>query len=407
MSEDICRDGTVHFDLGASDPWDDDFPELIFHRVNSADIVYETRPRVPKFIGSYLLGDVLGEGSYARVKEALETTTLRRAAVKIMKKKKLKKIPSGEDNVRREIQLIQKLSLEPHPNIIELYHVHYRPEKQKTYLFMTFCCCSLQDMLDNTTSKQFPTWQAHEYISQTLQGLHFLHSRGIVHKDIKPANLLLAPDLTIKLCDFGVAEELDPYRQDDTLRGSQGAPMFQPPEIATGRDTFSGFKLDVWSTGVSLYNFVTGEYPFNAENVWKLYLKIGEGKYTVPDHLSPSLASLLKGMLDIDYNTRLSIDSVLQHEWIVKKHPRSYEQDEVTIPNNVAEESTLLPFLQQLHADEDPVPVHHSSTHHSSSEPLTSSNDDSLVSAPIRNVSNVGNTSGTEAKATTKSCKVQ
>jgi len=127
----------------------------------------------------------------------------------------------------------------------------------------------------------------------------------------------------------------------------------------------------------------------------------------VPDHLSPSLASLLKGMLDIDYNTRLSIDSVLQHEWIVKKHPRSYEQDEVTIPNNVAEESTLLPFLQQLHADEDPVPVHHSSTHHSSSEPLTSSNDDSLVSAPMRNVSNVGNTSGTEAKAATKSCKVQ
>ena len=62
-------EGTVHFNLGASDPWDDDdYPDVIFHKVPSADIVYESTPRVPKFIGQYLLGDVLGEGSYARVR---------------------------------------------------------------------------------------------------------------------------------------------------------------------------------------------------------------------------------------------------------------------------------------------------------------------------------------------------
>lgn len=61
----------VHFNLGASDPWEDeldDYPEVIFHKVPSADIVYETVPRVPKFVGKYLLGDALGEGSYARVR---------------------------------------------------------------------------------------------------------------------------------------------------------------------------------------------------------------------------------------------------------------------------------------------------------------------------------------------------
>ena len=79
-----------------------------------------------------------------QVKEALDTATIRRAAVKIMKKKKLRKIPSGEENMKREIALLKKLSKTPHPNVIELFDVQCKPEKEKTYLFMTFCCCSLQ-----------------------------------------------------------------------------------------------------------------------------------------------------------------------------------------------------------------------------------------------------------------------
>ena len=67
-----------------------------------------------------------------------------------------------------------------------------------------------------------------------------------------------SPHPQVKICDFGVAEELDPFSQTDTIKGSQGAPMFIAPEIAVGKDVFSGHKLDVCSVGVSLYNFVTG-----------------------------------------------------------------------------------------------------------------------------------------------------
>lgn len=97
----------------------------------------------------------------------------------------------------------------------------------------------------------------------------------------------------VKICDFGVAEELDPYSQNDAIKGSQGAPMFIAPEIAVGKDVFSGQKLDVWSSGVSLYNFVTGNYPFNADNVFKLYRKIGEGEFVIPDYLPENLKDLL------------------------------------------------------------------------------------------------------------------
>ena len=80
---------------------DEEQSSLIFRPVNSLEVLYETRFKEPKFIGKYLIGDVLGEGSYGKVKECLDSETLARRAIKILKKKKLKKIPNGEANVKR------------------------------------------------------------------------------------------------------------------------------------------------------------------------------------------------------------------------------------------------------------------------------------------------------------------
>lgn len=74
---------------------------LSFHRVSSLEILYQKKKRTAKFVDKYLLGDVLGEGSYSKVKECLDSQTLERRAVKIMKKKRLRKIPNGVQNVER------------------------------------------------------------------------------------------------------------------------------------------------------------------------------------------------------------------------------------------------------------------------------------------------------------------
>ena len=98
-----------------------------------------------------------------------------RRAVKIMKKRKLRKIPNGEANVDREILLLKELS---HKNVMKLIDVLYNDEKGKIYMVLEYCCAVLKDMLDQTPDRKFPVWQCHDYFTQLLEGLGYLHSRG-------------------------------------------------------------------------------------------------------------------------------------------------------------------------------------------------------------------------------------
>ena len=109
------------------------------------------------------------------------------------------------------------------------------------------------------------------YFKQLVAGMRHCHARSIVHRDLKPANFLILPDHTLKITDFGVAEELDPFSQYDYCWTSAGSPAFQAPELArpsnygttsslnalsTGEEKkdgcFSGTKVDVWAAGVCL-----------------------------------------------------------------------------------------------------------------------------------------------------------
>lgn len=326
----------------------DEDPNIFFHRVDSDQIIYQPRRKRAKFIGKYLMGDALGEGSYGKVKEMLDSENLRRCAVKIMKRRKLRRIPNGEQNVQREIQLLKRLC---HPNVIKLYDVIYDEQKQKMYMIMEYCVGELQEMLESIEEHKFPIWQAHGYFTQLLNGLEYLHSQRIIHKDIKPGNLLLATDGTLKISDFGVAERLSPFAVDDTCRTSQGSPAFQPPEIANGLETFSGFKVDIWAAGVTLFNITTGKYPFEGENIYKLFENIGKGEFTVPEEVDDLLADLLRGMLNANPRNRFTIQQIRQHRWVCKNHWKTKHR--VPIPpiveGDMLRSMSVVPYLDDLH----------------------------------------------------------
>lgn len=155
--ENLLRDGSpeLHSVTWLDDDQIEDLDQTIpfFQRVDSADIIYKSKKKKCKMIGKYVMGDVLGEGSYGKVKEMLDSLTLCRRAVKILKKRKLRRIPNGEQNVQREIQLLRILR---HKNVIELVDVMYNDEKQKMYLVMEFCVGVLQVSVVTASACKYP-----------------------------------------------------------------------------------------------------------------------------------------------------------------------------------------------------------------------------------------------------------
>ncbi|KAI8123294.1 hypothetical protein FF38_11733 [Lucilia cuprina] len=322
----------------------------MFNRVDSAEIIYQQKKKNIKMVGKYVMGDVLGEGSYGKVKEVLDSENLCRRAVKILTKRKLRRIPNGEQNVQREIQLLKQLK---HKNVVALLDVLYNDEKQKMYLVMEYCVGGLQEMLDSAPEKKIPLFQAHRYFRQLMNGLEYLHGMRVIHKDIKPGNLLLTLDETLKISDFGVAEQLELFAPDDTCTTGQGSPAFQPPEIANGLDSFSGSKVDIWSSGVTLYNLCTGLYPFEGDNIYRLLENIGRGQWEAPDwlyKLDSKLAVLILGMLQADPDKRYTIQQIRKDPWFISAPEE--KGPPIPIPplkNDKYRRSTVLPYLDAYH----------------------------------------------------------
>lgn len=333
-----------------------------FHRVDSNELIYEHAQKKASILGKkYLKGEKLGEGSYGKVKEVLDIENLCRRAIKILKQKKLRRIPNGEDNVKREITIMKKLH---HVNVLGLIEVFRNDEKMKLYMVLEYCCCNMQDMLEKSPKKRLPEWQAHSCFVQLIEGVQYLHSQRVVHKDIKPGNLLIATEGTLKISDLGVAEELNLFAQDDKITMSQGSPAFQAPEIANGDDDFHGFKVDVWACGITLFNMITGQYPFEGDTIYKLFDNIVKCEFTIPDWVDEHLQSLIKGMLQREAKNRLSTHEIKAHTWCRKQQPRN-GSDRVGIPaldtdddrsaaaaaEDKLRNTTVYPYLEHLVAD--------------------------------------------------------
>lgn len=312
--------------------------------------------KAPKILDRFLVGQELGSGTYSKVKEAIDVYTCQRVAIKIMQNRRLKRIPNGQDRAKQECRVLKALK---HGNVIKYIDVFYSWEKQKLYLVMEYCAATLQELLESTPTKTLPQHQCQGYYKQLLQGLAYIHGKGVIHKDVKPGNLLLTNNDTLKLSDFGVADVLDPFSEDDTVTVANGTPAFQAPECYRASvDTYSGSKLDMWASGVTLWNMATGTYPFPIEaSGWVPFMEqMEKGEYTMPESIEDTpLAELLRCVLNVDVDKRYTCAQAMQHKWTVTPPPTDGDDGArvVVAPRRHDDDpdrgTTLCPFLDAMH----------------------------------------------------------
>eukprot|EP01104_Vermistella_antarctica_P014645 TRINITY_DN4649_c1_g1_i3.p1 TRINITY_DN4649_c1_g1~~TRINITY_DN4649_c1_g1_i3.p1 ORF type:complete len:411 (+),score=84.02 TRINITY_DN4649_c1_g1_i3:723-1955(+) len=259
---------------------------------------------------------MLGRGSYAKVKEAMNLETRKRVAVKIVQLRQVRKIPGGMESVEQEVETLR--ALPPHRNVCSMAESFRIEDKKKLYMILQYVGGgSLSEMMSREGVSTLPTHQSRGYFTSILDALHHVHTNGFVHRDVKPANLMLALDGSLVLSDFGCAEPLAGFESKNSK--SVGTPAFQPPEVAAGREGYCPIKADMWAVGITLYHMATGMYPFGGPGmtVYRLFELIAKGDYVEPDFIKGTqVADLIAHLLDPAPETRYGVEEARRHEWM-------------------------------------------------------------------------------------------
>jgi calcium-dependent protein kinase len=213
----------------------------------------------------------------------------------------------------REIELLKKMD---HPNIVKFKEVY--EDWAFYYIVLEFLKGGdLQKQLE--ASGSFEEALAKDFIWQILLATNYLHHQKIVHGDLKPENFVLVKmgSIHIKMIDFGLSDILKNRIFLSQLSGSR---FYLAPEVLLGKYTE---KRDLWSIGVMLYQFLTGVRPFSADNEEELFDSIKRGHFDITPledvQSSPEVIRLVKGLLEIDPDKRLSAKQAIHHPWFADK----------------------------------------------------------------------------------------
>lgn len=206
--------------------------------------------------GRYEIKEIIGVGGMAVVYKAYDNQENRIVAVKILKEEFI----SNEEFVRRFKNESKAIAMLSHQNIVKVYDVSFGDLIQ--YIVMEYIDgITLKEYIEREGSLRWK--DAVHFTIQILKGLQHAHDKGIVHRDVKPQNIMVLPDGTIKVTDFGIARFARSEQRTITDKAI-GSVHYISPEQARGERTDE--KADIYSVGVMLYEMLTGQLPFQAEN---------------------------------------------------------------------------------------------------------------------------------------------
>ena len=260
----------------------------------------------------YVTDKVKGLGAYGHVVKAFSRVSGKEVAVKIIDKSVLSL--EGEDQLRREISILQFVS---HPNVLQLYDVFETFER----IYIVTELIDGGTLFEHLEGRKFRVTEefARKAVSDIAHGLAYLHSNGIVHRDIKLENVMLRSRASklpqCVIIDFGLSRFLGPT---DASEEGVGTLQYAAPEVVLKRKYRT--KADCWSLGVILYILLTGEFPFDATNDRALILRILACRLHFSGHkwtaVSPEAVTVTSRLLTFEATERWSVPEVLYSDWL-------------------------------------------------------------------------------------------
>uniref|UniRef100_A0A2C9JP73 Serine/threonine-protein kinase PLK4 n=1 Tax=Biomphalaria glabrata TaxID=6526 RepID=A0A2C9JP73_BIOGL len=261
------------------------------------------------FSQDYQVLNLLGTGGFANVYRARSNLTGKEVAIKMIDKKRMK--ASGmSGRVKKEVEIHSRLK---HPSVLELYN--FFEDANYVYLVLELCHNGELQRYLQSLSQPFTEEEARRLMRQIVEGILYLHSHGILHRDLSLSNLLLNKEMNVKIADFGLATQLEgPEEKHFTMCGT---PNYISPEIAMR--SAHGLEADVWSLGCMLYTFLVGRPPFDTDAVKSTLNRVISAEYRLPSHLSPEAKDLIQGLLCKNPKDRIPLIEILAHKFMTSK----------------------------------------------------------------------------------------
>ncbi|ORY04226.1 Pkinase-domain-containing protein [Basidiobolus meristosporus CBS 931.73] len=261
-----------------------------------------------RFVKDFEIGRLLGTGAFGHVYKAVGKAGPyegRVVAIKMINKSKL-----TEDLRRRVVNEVEIQWQLQHPSILELYD--YSEDEDTVYLVMEICTGGELYRYLKERKRPLTESEARCVMRQLVDGLLYMHSNGIMHRDLKLSNILLTDEYHIKIGDFGLATKVN--GREGEQKTMCGTPNYISPEIIS-RQPY-GFASDIWSLGCILFTFLAGKPPFESQKVRSTLDKVTRGDYTLPTGLSTEAQDLIRRLLQIQPRHRIPLGQILLHPFL-------------------------------------------------------------------------------------------
>jgi calcium-dependent protein kinase len=268
----------------------------------------------------YEIKESLGSGAYGTVVSAIHKTSRELRAIKIINKFKLHSEESKK-KVINEVLILKKLD---HPHIIKIFE--FNEDEFNLYVVMELCRGG--ELLDTVVKKRcISENDAALFMKQIISAVYYMHSLGIVHRDLKLENMLLDNNMNknIKIVDFGTACELEPGK---FLSHTIGTINYMAPEMF--KKNYNE-KCDIWSCGVILYILLSGRAPFKGKDKKLTVASIEKGEYSLETsewfNISEQAKEFISKLLEPNYNKRISAEEAYNNPWLHTNAQMELNQD--------------------------------------------------------------------------------